>query len=43
MINVNDKLMPINKVNEDTIKLMNQVEREQFIKLSSEIYNLLYD
>lgn len=40
---VNGKLRPINQVNEDCLKLMNQQERDEFVKISSEIYNLLYD
>lgn len=43
MCHVNGKLVQINKVDEDMIKVMNQQERDEFVKLSSEIYNLLYD
>lgn len=40
---VNGKLVPINKVTEDSLRLMSQSEREEFVKLSSEVYHLLYD
>ena len=43
MTHVNGKLVAINKVNEDSLKLMNQQEREEYVKLSSEVYHLLYD
>ncbi|XP_053203872.1 general transcription factor IIE subunit 1-like [Panonychus citri] len=43
MIRIGGTLIPLNQVNDNTIHSMNQMERDEYIKLTQEVYGHLYD
>ncbi|XP_015793408.1 general transcription factor IIE subunit 1 [Tetranychus urticae] len=43
MIRIGGRLIPLGEVNDDTIHEMNQMEKEEYIRLTQEVYSHLYD